>query len=186
MLAGHELCVDRRAAVSPVLAIAGLWAMGLPHKRSARRETMPRLFAGTLATTLILGAAYAASGFQTKPLPLPAGSIDKHLNAFDKAKSKPTTAGSEYWFVDKQLANGKTLKMSVVGPHTASHAPHFHVEDEFFFVLEGEAEFFLAGERRRAGAMTSLYAPSNVEHGIRNVGDKELRYLVIKEYPKSE
>jgi quercetin dioxygenase-like cupin family protein len=29
---------------------------------------------------------------------------------------------------------------------------------------------------------TSLYCPSNVEHGIRNAGDTELKYLVIKKY----
>jgi mannose-6-phosphate isomerase-like protein (cupin superfamily) len=147
---------------------------------------MTRLFTRVLATAFAFSAGYAASAFQDKATPLPPGSIDKYVNAFDKTRTKATTAGYEYWFADKQIANGKTLKMSVVGPHTASHAPHFHVEDEFFFVLEGEAEFFLAGERRRAAAMASFYAPSNVEHGIRNVGEKELKYLVIKEYPKSE
>ena len=29
---------------------------------------------------------------------------------------------------------------------------------------------------------TSFYCPSNVMHGIRNVGDTELKYLVIKKY----
>jgi oxalate decarboxylase/phosphoglucose isomerase-like protein (cupin superfamily) len=30
--------------------------------------------------------------------------------------------------------------------------------------------------------MTSFYCPSFSEHGIRNVGDTELKYLVIKKY----
>jgi mannose-6-phosphate isomerase-like protein (cupin superfamily) len=28
----------------------------------------------------------------------------------------------------------------------------------------------------------SFYCPPSVEHGIRNVGDTELKYLVIKKY----
>jgi quercetin dioxygenase-like cupin family protein len=33
-----------------------------------------------------------------------------------------------------------------------------------------------------AGPFSSLDCPSNVEHGIRNVGDTEAKYLVIKKY----
>lgn len=74
--------------------------------------------------------------------------------------------------------------MSVVAPHSATHAPHKHIEDEFFFVLEGTAEFYLNGKTKVAGQYTSFYCPSNIEHGIKNVGDTELKYLVIKKYEK--
>ena len=76
--------------------------------------------------------------------------------------------------------------MSVVRPHDATHPPHAHPEDEFFFVLEGRAEFFLDGHTRVVSPYTSLYCPPNVEHGIRNAGDGELKYLVIKKYPMPE
>jgi oxalate decarboxylase/phosphoglucose isomerase-like protein (cupin superfamily) len=33
-----------------------------------------------------------------------------------------------------------------------------------------------------AGPMTSFYCPSGSKHGIRNIGDTELKYLVIKKY----
>ena len=78
--------------------------------------------------------------------------------------------------------DGKTLKLSVVKPHAATHEPHTHTEDEFFFVLEGTAEFHLDGETATGGPMTSFYCPSGVKHGIRNIGDTELKYLVIKKY----
>ena len=74
--------------------------------------------------------------------------------------------------------------MSVVAPHKSTHAPHKHVEDEFFFVLEGTAEFYLDGKTIISGPYTSFYCPSNVMHGISNVGDTELKYLVIKKYEK--
>jgi quercetin dioxygenase-like cupin family protein len=49
-------------------------------------------------------------------------------------------------------------------------------------VLEGTAEFHLDGETATGGPMTSFYCPSGSTHGIRNIGDTELKYLVIKKY----
>lgn len=111
-------------------------------------------------------------------------SIEKCVNVFSKDKIEKTEAGYQYWFVDKNLADGRTLKMSVVKPHSATHAPHSHPEEEFFFVLEGNVEFFLNGGRKVVGPFSSLYCPSNIEHGIRNAGDTEAKYLVVKKYEK--
>jgi quercetin dioxygenase-like cupin family protein len=108
--------------------------------------------------------------------------IENCVNEFNRARAVDTKAGYQYWFVDKEFLDGRTLKMSVVAPHQATHAPHHHSEDEFFFVLEGTAEFYLNGKTKVAGPLTSFYCPPNSEHGIRNVGDTELKYLVIKKY----
>lgn len=109
--------------------------------------------------------------------------IDNCVNTLDKEKALPTKVGYQYWFAGKDFIDGRTLKLSVVAPGSATHPPHSHSEDEFFFVLEGNAEFYLAGRTKNVGPMTSLYCPPNVEHGIKNIGDTELKYLVIKKYP---
>jgi mannose-6-phosphate isomerase-like protein (cupin superfamily) len=101
---------------------------------------------------------------------------------FDPAKVEKTAAGYQFWFADTALADHKTVKLSVVGPHLATHAPHRHAEDEFFFILEGSAEYLLDGETRVVGPQTLLYCPSWHLHGIRNVGSTNLKYLVIKKY----
>lgn len=108
--------------------------------------------------------------------------IDNCITEFSMDSIIKTSAGYQFWFADKNFIDGRTLKMSVVRPHSATHPPHKHVEDEFFFVLEGTAEFYLDGKTRTAGAYASFYCPPNVEHGIRNAGDSELKYLVIKKY----
>ena len=108
--------------------------------------------------------------------------INNCVNQFNKEAAINTKVGYQYWFADKDFLDGRTLKMSVVAPHKATHEPHKHIEDEFFFVLEGTAEFYLDGKTLVSGPYTSFYCPSNVEHGIRNVGDTELKYLVIKKY----
>jgi mannose-6-phosphate isomerase-like protein (cupin superfamily) len=110
--------------------------------------------------------------------------IENCVNEFSVAKIESTKAGYQYWYADKALADGKTLKLSVVKPHSATHPPHKHAEDEFFFIMEGKAEIYFDGKKKEVGQNTSLYCPSNIEHGIRNIGDTELKYLVIKKYDK--
>jgi mannose-6-phosphate isomerase-like protein (cupin superfamily) len=108
--------------------------------------------------------------------------IENCVNQFSETNTVETKAGYQYWFVDKEFLDGRTLKMSVVAPNESTHAPHKHSEDEFFFILEGTAQFYLNGETRIVEAYTSLYCPSNSMHGISNAGNKELKYLVIKKY----
>jgi quercetin dioxygenase-like cupin family protein len=60
-----------------------------------------------------------------------------------------------------------------VGAH--SHSDHV----DSFFVLEGEAEFTVAGETFRAGPGSWVAAPIGVEHGFRVAGDAELRMLNV-------
>lgn len=43
---------------------------------------------------------------------------------------------------------------------------------------------FLDGKTKVARPYASFYCPPNVSHGIRNVGDTESKYLVIKKYLK--
>ena len=60
-------------------------------------------------------------------------SIENCVNKFDINESVKTKVGYQYWFADKEFLDGRTLKMSVVAPHKATHAPHKHVEDEFLY-----------------------------------------------------
>ncbi|MFB6342594.1 cupin domain-containing protein [Saccharicrinis sp. FJH62] len=110
--------------------------------------------------------------------------IENCVSQFSWEDTVKTKVGYQFWFADKDFLDGRTLKMSVVAPHSATHPPHKHVEDEFFFVLEGTAEFYLDGKTKVAGPYTSFYCPPNTEHGIKNVGDTELKYLVIKKYQR--
>ena len=144
------------------------------------------LFTITWMVSLGMACGFAAFG-QMKPSGAQKAdstsyTIETCLNEFSKDKIEKTEAGYQYWFVNKDLADGKTLKMSVVKPHSATHAPHRHVEEEFFFVLEGKIEFYFNSQRKVVGPFSSLYCPPNVEHGIRNVGDTEAKYLVVKKY----
>jgi mannose-6-phosphate isomerase-like protein (cupin superfamily) len=111
--------------------------------------------------------------------------IDECVNEFNLKDTIGTNIGYQYWFFDKNFIDGRTLKISVVAPHSATHAPHKHPEDEFFFVLEGTAEFYLNGKTAVGKQYSAFYCPRNIEHGIINIGDTKLKYLVIKKYEQT-
>jgi quercetin dioxygenase-like cupin family protein len=141
-------------------------------------------------TTLIVLLAFFLLKFSQAQEPaqktIPEGkkyTIENCINKFDKEKVVKTSVGYQYWFIpEKFLEDGLTVKMSVVGPKQATHAPHKHAGDETFFVLEGTAQFYLDGKTTTGGAYTSFYCPEGSEHGISNAGNTELKYLVIRKY----
>lgn len=145
--------------------------------KHARRVALPVLLLLLVPAAFYAGRQGAAQKQKTY-------TIENSVNEFDAKKVEKTGAGYQYWFADKEFIDGRTLKLSVVDVGKATHAPHRHPEDEFFFVLEGRAEFYLEGKTRVVGPYTSLYCPSNQEHGIRNAGNTTLKYLVIKKYEK--
>ena len=110
----------------------------------------------------------------------PVYTIENCVNAFDMNKAKETKSGYKYWFADKNFTHENTLKMSIVVPGKSTHPPHRHPEEEFFYILEGKAAFYLNGKTIEVGPNTSLYCPPNAEHGISNAGQDDLKYLVIK------
>jgi mannose-6-phosphate isomerase-like protein (cupin superfamily) len=106
--------------------------------------------------------------------------IENCVNHFELEKATKTKVGYQYWFADKNFTEENTLKMSIVEPGKSTHAPHHHPEEEFFYILEGTAQFYLDGKTVTAGPNTSFYCPPNAEHGISNAGKTDLKYLVIK------
>ena len=109
-------------------------------------------------------------------------SIDQCINEFSNAKIEPAQSGWFYWFVrENATETGVNLKMSFVDRQTETHPPHQHPEREFYYILEGQAEVFIAGDTRVIGPNTSMYCAPGVLHGIKRVDEKPLKYLVIKE-----
>lgn len=139
------------------------------------------LFFSILIMAVELVSAQNQTSFSNKPVKY---AIENCINKFDSAKTVKTSVGYQYWFVPQNfLADGQTVKMSVVAPRQATHAAHKHEGDEIFFVLEGTAKFYLDGKTTTGSAYATFYCPEGSEHGISNAGDTELKYLVIRKYP---
>lgn len=74
---------------------------------------------------------------------------------------------------------GKYTMFSAVTPPGGGTPLHYHAnEDEWFFVLEGRAEFFKNNGWAQVPIGTAVFTPKGVVHGFRNPGDKPLRMLM--------
>src|SRR5215471_3241379 len=65
-------------------------------------------------------------------------------------------------------------------PGGGFQVPHWHEDlDEVFYVLEGEIEFLLDGQWRRARAGSTVFVPAGTVHAFRNTSDRLARQLVM-------
>ena len=72
------------------------------------------------------------------------------------------------------------LLESELPPGGGFRIPHWH-EDlyEVFYVLDGEIEYLLDQDWRRAPAGTTVFIPAGAVHAFRNVSDRPARQLVV-------
>ena len=56
---------------------------------------------------------------------------------------------------------------------------HNQAQEEIYFVIEGEGEMCLGGERRALCGGQAVYIPPGVFHQITNVGDRPLRMIYV-------
>ena len=54
-----------------------------------------------------------------------------------------------------------------------------HLEDEAFYVLEGELAFVCDGKWTNAGPGTYVFGPRNIPHGFKVLGDAPARMLLL-------
>ena len=107
-------------------------------------------------------------------------SINNFITEFSMEDTLKTVNGHLFSFTDPKLTNGKILKLQTftVGSKR-QQTPNLN-EDKLIYILEGTAELYLNGKTTIAKANTSFYCPSYFEYRIKNIGDKELKYLVFE------
>jgi oxalate decarboxylase/phosphoglucose isomerase-like protein (cupin superfamily) len=66
---------------------------------------------------------------------------------------------------------------AVIGEHVHTHT------EELYYIVSGVAEMRLGDEARRVGPGDLIVTPLNGRHGISNVGDTDLDFLVIEVHP---
>ena len=82
--------------------------------------------------------------------------------------------------LDGEDTDGAFALFDVVTPPGGGPPLHVHHrEDEFFYVLEGEVEFMVAGQRSRASAGTFAVGPRDIPHAFQNPGSTSLHMLIM-------
>jgi quercetin dioxygenase-like cupin family protein len=78
----------------------------------------------------------------------------------------------------EQTGGRYTMFTSIQAPGVGP-PPHYHRnEDEWFFLLEGRAEFFRDGPWVEVPEGAALFAPKGVVHAFRNPGNRPQRILI--------
>ncbi|MCX6032747.1 MAG: cupin domain-containing protein [Chloroflexi bacterium] len=71
------------------------------------------------------------------------------------------------------------IHISEIPPGTRAHPPHTHEAVEAFYVLEGHGAVEVGGERHAVGPNEAIILDARNPHGLENIGDTPMRYLVI-------
>ena len=69
--------------------------------------------------------------------------------------------------------------IAVCPPRNGRLCPHRHEQAEIYHILDGDGEVIIDGVKSRVTKGSSVFIPSNAEHGIVNVGDKDLRWFYV-------
>jgi mannose-6-phosphate isomerase-like protein (cupin superfamily) len=98
-----------------------------------------------------------------------------HLRAYAEAKPFVTADGS---LIRELLrAEQQTLAEATLAPGQETQRHYHAASEELYYLLEGDGQIEVDGERRRAGPGDGILIPPGAWHQIRNDGTGDLRFL---------
>lgn len=130
------------------------------------------LTAGAIATVFAQGTAAPAA-----PAPLASG-----VFSWDSLPVEKTASGERRAIFDAATATVDRLEthITTINAGTAAHAAHRHPDEELVFVREGVIEATVNGVAHKAPAGSVIFFASNDLHGMRNAGDVQASYFVLR------
>ena len=126
----------------------------------------------------------------------PAGLLDSTAWKWEDMQAKKTDVGELRSVVRQPTRTLDELEMHIttLNPHTTSHPPHTHPNEEMVIVREGTLQAHVNGKEVVVGPGSVLFYASMQPHGVKNIGDRPATYFVInwaspgskkKELPKA-
>ena len=111
-----------------------------------------------------------------------APNIDTAVVSEKQAKYDKFDWGKLYTYFEGESAGTKDAltAVAVILPGMEIHPPHKHQEEEYLMVLEGQGTWTVGDKDFPASAGDILYATPWDLHGIKNTGDKPLKFVVFK------
>ena len=132
---------------------------------------------------LVLGlmAGAAATGVIAQGSASPA-LLASGVYAWDSFPVEKTASGERRAVFDAPTATVDRLETHVttIDAGKASHAAHKHPDEELVYVREGVIEATINGVTQLAPAGSVIFFASNDLHGMRNAGDKQASYFVLR------
>ena len=112
----------------------------------------------------------------------PAGKLKSRVYEWTALDVKPSKTGARRDFFNSPTVTCGNLSChaTTVNGYQAAHGAHRHPDEEVVVVKEGTIEVLINGRTQRVGPGSVCFFASNVEHGMRNVGETPATYYVIR------
>lgn len=110
------------------------------------------------------------------------GQLASTVYDWEKLAVERTKKGSRRELFNSATVTAKQLRCHVTSLHAGlvSHAAHRHADEEIIVVKEGMMEATVEGVSQTAGPGSVFFFASGELHGLRNVGETEATYYVIR------
>ena len=107
--------------------------------------------------------------------------LDSTAWKWEDIASRKTDVGEYRHVVRQPTRTLAELEMHIttLKPHTASHAPHTHPNEEMVIVREGTLQAHVNGKEIVVGPGSVLFFASMQPHAVKNVGEVPATYFVI-------
>ena len=101
---------------------------------------------------------------------------------FELAKLNHIMGGPEYSSANGTCVEGERMMVALMQmPAGTGAEPHSHPNEQWIYVVEGTLDAEVDGEKSRVEAGSVIYIPSNVVHGTKVVGDKDVTFFTVKD-----
>ncbi|HEX6396147.1 MAG TPA: cupin domain-containing protein [Steroidobacteraceae bacterium] len=109
------------------------------------------------------------------------GPLDSTAWKWQDLQAKKTDVGELRNVVRQPTRTLDELEMHIttLNPHTASHKPHTHPNEEMVILKEGTLQAHVNGKEVVIGPGSVLFFASMQPHAVQNVGDTPATYFVI-------
>ena len=133
------------------------------------------------AGALMMVSFFAGTLWAQKPVKPP---LESHIwKAADARRSTGSWGWISIYTEDGQPSAGTSSVLTAeleFLPGKQLQPPHQHADEEFQYVIEGSGTWSLNGKEFPLQAGDLMYSKPGDWHGIRNSGDKPLRFFVFK------
>jgi quercetin dioxygenase-like cupin family protein len=111
----------------------------------------------------------------------PGGLLDSTAWKWQDLPAKRTDVGELRAVVRQPTRTLDELEMHIttLNPHTASHKPHTHPNEEMVILKEGTLQAHVNGKEIVVGPGSVLFFASMQPHAVQNIGDTPATYFVI-------
>jgi quercetin dioxygenase-like cupin family protein len=139
------------------------------------------LAAASTLTAVTLAEDAKPTAAAPPPAPADARILDSTAWNWDEFEARKTDVGQYRRVVRQPTRTLDELEMHIttLNPHTTSHPPHTHPNEEMVILKEGKLQAHVNGKEVVVGPGAVLFYASMQPHGVKNVGDTPATYYVI-------